>query len=195
DNKLGSAIARGQTGDDNRSGARWGDGGRRADHPPDGSPRTGSDSVPRAGPRGDEGSMSSMRGVVRVALALAVLGGSRGRAGEGESTAGGEVFVARLVRPDRQAAEMLRLFQGARWSDPAAALAAWKQGTRDAVSLGKPAEAVIALFNPEMIAEWRALDGAELRIGLEHATGELGWLAILPRDDGTVAAGITAMRL
>jgi hypothetical protein len=139
--------------------------------------------------------MGSMRGIVRLALVLAALAGMRGRAAGAETAAEGEVFIARLVHPDRQAAEVLRLFEGARWRDPAAALAAWKRSTRDPLSLGKPAEALIALFNPEMIAEWRTLDRAELRITVDASSGKLGWFTVVPRDDGTVAAGITAMRL
>jgi hypothetical protein len=139
--------------------------------------------------------MSSMRGVVRLLLILAVIGRIQGRAVGGEPAAEGDVFVARLVHPDQQAAEVLRLFEGARWRNPAAALAAWKQSTRDSISLGKPAEALIALFNPEMIAEWRSLDGAELRVAVNPSSGELGWFTLVPRDDGTVAAGIIAMRL
>ena len=46
-----------------------------------------------------------------------------------------------------------------------------------------------------MAHEWRSLDEAEIRVGAEAGTGELGWSAVIPRDDGTVAAGVTAMRL
>jgi hypothetical protein len=129
---------------------------------------------------------------VWVLVAFAVMiGPAVGR----ETIPDGEaVAIVRLVRPDRQAAEVLRLFEGARWSDPAAALAAWKQRTDD-TGLGKPLEAVIALFNPEMTREWRSLDDSEIRIELDSATGELGWLVLISRDDGTLAAGITAMRL
>jgi hypothetical protein len=139
--------------------------------------------------------MSSLRGIVRLGLVLAVLVGIRGIAAGGEPASEGDALVARLVHPDRQAAEVLRLFEGARWSDPASALAAWKQEARGVVPLGKPAEALIALFNPEMVAEWRAFDGAEIHLAADPSSGDLGWFAFVPRDDGTVAAGITAMRL
>jgi hypothetical protein len=138
-----------------------------------------------------------MDGKVRslpLALVISVLGAVRGGAAGGEPASESEAFVARLVHPDRQAAEVLRLFEGARWRDPAAALAGWKQQKPDA-GLGKPIEAVIALFNSEMAQEWRSFDHAEIRIGLEPANGALGWFALIPRDDGTVAAGVTAMRL
>ena len=85
--------------------------------------------------------------------------------------------------------------KGARWSDPAAALAAWKQAEPGSGQLGKTAEAIIALFNPEMTSEWRTLDGAEVRIAFDATTGHLGWFALIPSDDGTLAAGITASRL
>jgi hypothetical protein len=135
-----------------------------------------------------------MKGVVRLATFLTAIVGIIGPAKGGEPAGLGEAFVVRLVRPDRQAQEVLRLFEGARWSDPAAALAAWKQRAPDA-DLGKPAEALIALFNPEMAREWRCLDDAEVRIVPERASGELGWFAVIPRDDGTLAAGITSMHL
>ena len=120
--------------------------------------------------------------------------GPLGRAACAQPTAEGEAFAARLVRPDLQAAEVLRLFEGTRWRDPAAALAAWKLSRSD-TGLGKAAEAVIALFNAEMAREWRSLDGAEIRIRPDRETGDLGWCVVVPHDDGTVAAGITAMRL
>ncbi len=46
-----------------------------------------------------------------------------------------------------------------------------------------------------MTAEWGALDGAEVRLRLDPATGGLEWFVVIPRDDGTLAAGITSMRL
>ncbi len=106
-----------------------------------------------------------------------------------------EPMVVRLVHPDRQATEFLRLFEGARAASPAAALATWKRATGHTGQLGKPIEAVIALFNPDMVPEWRVLDGAELRLGFEPDDGSPRWFAIVPRDDGTVAAAITASRL
>ena len=139
--------------------------------------------------------MNGKAAIVPVALLLAVFDGILDRADGGEPEAEGDAFVARLVHPDRQATEVLRLFEGARWSDPAAALAGWKQRNGNSVPIGKPAEAVIALFNPEMAAEWRALDGAEFRVGLDPTNGGLEWCALIPRDDGTVAAAVTAMRL
>lgn len=128
--------------------------------------------------------------VVLVGMACGILG----RAAGGEPGSDGEALAVRLIHPDRQAAEILHLFDGARWRDPAAALAAWKHRHPDS-GLGKPAEAVIALFNPEMADECRALDDAEIRVEIDRATGAAGWFVVVPHDDGTVAAGITAMRL
>jgi hypothetical protein len=139
--------------------------------------------------------MSGKAAILGFALLLVALGGGIDRVYSGEPKAEETAFVARLVHPDRQAAEVLRLFEGARWGDPAATLAAWKQRTGNVAPIGKPAEALIALFNPEMAVEWRAFDDAEIRVGLDPKTGGLEWLAIVPRDDGTVAAGVTAMRL
>jgi hypothetical protein len=135
-----------------------------------------------------------MKGVARLAPVLTAIAGIISPARGGEPAGQGEAFVARLVHPDRQAREVLRLFEGARWSDPAAARAAWKQRSPD-TDLGKPTEALIALFNREMAPEWRCLDDAEVRIGPEPASGELGWFVVIPRDDGTLAAAITAMHL
>ncbi len=104
-------------------------------------------------------------------------------------------LTVRLVRPEQQAAEILRMFEGARAPHPAAALAAWKRATPDLAILGKPLEALIAAFNPEMVPEWRVLDQAELRIDLNAADGRTRWHALMPRDDGSVAAVVTALRL
>ena len=54
--------------------------------------------------------------------------------------------------PTGKPLEVLKLFAGARVAHPAAALAAWKRSARDPHQLGKPLEAVIAIFNPEMAA-------------------------------------------
>ena len=45
----------------------------------------------------------------------------------GEPSEKGMPLLVRLVHPDRQAAEFLRLFEGSRTTSPAAALATWKQ--------------------------------------------------------------------
>lgn len=132
-----------------------------------------------------------MRGLARVVVAVV---GMLGAAIGGEPAGEGDVLVARLVHPDRQAQEVLKLFEGARWRDPAAALADWKQRT-PGNGLGKEVEALIALFNPEMAREWSCLDQAELRVGVEPATRALGWSVLIPRDHGTVAAAVTAMHL
>ena len=116
-------------------------------------------------------------------------------ASHGELRAGDDTLVMRLVHPDQQAARVLSLFEGARAPHPAAALAAWKRATRDPGQLGKPLEAVIALFNPEMVPEWRVMHEAELHVDLGSPDGKPRWYALVPRDDGTLAAAITAARL
>lgn len=100
-----------------------------------------------------------------------------------------------LIHPDRLAAAGIRLFQGTRAAHPAAALAAWKRATADPNQLGKTLEAVIALGNPEMVREWRVFHEAELRYRLDPETGWGGWRLSIPRDDGTVASLITALRV
>jgi hypothetical protein len=104
-------------------------------------------------------------------------------------------LTVRLVHPDQQAAEVVRIFEGAAAPHPAAALAAWKRSTRNPAILGKPLDALIAAFNPEMAREWRVLDQAELRVDLNQADGRPRWHALVPHDDGTIAAAITALRL
>ena len=51
------------------------------------------------------------------------------------------------------------------------------------------------MCNPDMVREWRVLDGAELRVGLDPDDGSTSWFAIVPHDDGTIAAAMTAARL
>ena len=51
--------------------------------------------------------------ILPVVLLILVLGALPWRAAGGEPTSPGEAFVARLVHPERQADEVLRLFQGA----------------------------------------------------------------------------------
>ncbi len=104
-------------------------------------------------------------------------------------------LALRVIRPDRQAAQLIKLFDGSRAAHPAAALAAWKRATRDPLQLGKTLEAVIALANPEMVSEWRIFDQAELRMNLRPNNGTTRWHAVVPRDDGTAASMITAFRL
>jgi hypothetical protein len=106
-----------------------------------------------------------------------------------------EALLVQIVHPERQAAEVLRLFEGARAPHPAAALAGWKRATHEPMQLGKPLEAVIALFNPEMIPEWRIMHATEVGFGIRAVDGKPRFYAIVPHDDGTLAAVITADRL
>ena len=78
---------------------------------------------------------------------------------------------------------------------PAAALAAWERATQSPNQLGKPLEALIAMFNPEMAQEWRVLHDAELCLDLGSIDGKARWYAVVPRDDGTLSAAVTATRL
>jgi hypothetical protein len=90
---------------------------------------------------------------------------------------------------------VLKLFEGSRAQHPAAALAAWKKATHQSGQLGKPLEALIAFFNPEMSHEWRVLHAAELCVNWDGADGRPRWHATVPKDDGTVAAAVTALRM
>ena len=106
-----------------------------------------------------------------------------------------ESLAVRLIHPERQAEDVLKLFEGSPVKHPAAALAAWKKATHQSGQLGKPVEALIAFFNPEMSQEWRVLHAAEFCVNWEGADGRPRWHAIVPKDDGTVAAGATALRM
>src|SRR5262249_46472001 len=101
-------------------------------------------------------------------------------------------LTVRLVRPDEQLKRVVSLFEGTRSPHPPAALAAWKHARGRAATLGKPIEAVIALFNPTMVDEVRSLDDAEFRLtGFEPDTGRIRWRAMIPGDDGSLNAFAT----
>jgi hypothetical protein len=136
---------------------------------------------------------SSIR--LQWALAAAALCAAPIVSARAQSSPEDEALVVRLIHPDRQAARWLQLFQGTRAPHPAWALAAWKRATRDPVLLGKPLEAVIAAFNPEMVDEWSRFHDAELHLGYSARDGNPRWYARLPCDDGTIAAAISARRL
>jgi hypothetical protein len=131
----------------------------------------------------------------RLAAMALVIVGQTGSLARARSTDEDHALIVRLVHPDRQAAEVLRLFEGSRAASPAAALAAWKQAAPNSTRLGKPLEAVIALFNGEMVREWGVFHDTELRLDEDPADRSLRWFAIVPHDDGAIAAAITASRL
>ncbi len=54
---------------------------------------------------------------------------------------------------------------------------------------------MIALFNPEMAPEWGVLHDAELVWNWNKTDDAPRWLATAPRDDGTLAAAVTAQRI
>lgn len=102
-------------------------------------------------------------------------------------------LVVRAERPDEQLRRLLALFDGARAASPAEALAGWRRATGRDDGLPKAEQAVIALFNPEMVAELRTLDGAEAALGFDGDRPR--WAATVPGDDGTFAALATALAL
>jgi hypothetical protein len=134
------------------------------------------------------GALLAMLAVVPGAVCLDA------RAGDASQDQG-DTLVVHLVHPEGQAAALLKLFDGARMRHPAAALAAWKAAARPPRDLGKPLEAFIAFFNPEMTDEWRVMHGARLAVSWDAAHGRPSWHALVPRDDGTIAAAVAAMRL
>jgi hypothetical protein len=139
--------------------------------------------------------MRRIRTMLFRPVVLAVLQALVGSRVQGGESPGGPEVVFRLIRPDRQAATALRLFEDCRAPHPAAALAAWKRATRDRNQLGKPLEAVISFFNPEMVREWHVMHEAKLQLGLDPDTGKPRWSLVVPHDDGTIAALVTSLRL
>ncbi|HWE36736.1 MAG TPA: hypothetical protein VG406_09225 [Isosphaeraceae bacterium] len=129
-----------------------------------------------------------LHGAVGLVIAVATAIGA-GDEPEGEKR---PAVSVRLTRPDQELHDLLALFEGARAPSPAAALAAWK--LRTGKTLGKPAEAMIALLNPEMVRDLRTLDGAEALVAFD-ADGRAHGSATIPRDDGTFAALATALAL
>ena len=139
-----------------------------------------------------------IRKVAERIVSTVVLLGWLGTASPGQDLRQADASQAlsvRLVRPQQQAAAVLSLFEGCPVPHPAAALAAWKRASREPDRLGKPLEAVISFFNPEMVRECGTFDGTEFlyRMGAKPEGAE--WRMIVPRDDGTLAAMITAFRL
>jgi hypothetical protein len=105
------------------------------------------------------------------------------------------VLTVRLTHPEVQGGRLIDLFKGSRAPHPAAALAAWKHATKGRSGLGKRLEALIATINPQMVRESRLLDGAEFRLALLPGTGQPRWRVVVPHDDGSIAALVTALAL
>jgi hypothetical protein len=101
--------------------------------------------------------------------------------------------LVQVIRPERQLAQLLALFEGARAPHPAAALASWRRATGDHEPLDKATQAGLALLNPDMVDEVRRLDGATMALGI--TADWWWWRATIPRDDGTFAALATALAL
>lgn len=99
----------------------------------------------------------------------------------------------RAIHPDRQLAELLRLFDGSRAAHPAAALSAWRRATGRHDGLSKAAQAALAALNPEMVPELRVLDGAEVDLWFQGP--QRAWYALIPHDDGSLAALAAALAL
>jgi len=104
------------------------------------------------------------------------------------------VVSVRLIRPDLQGSAVIDLFRGSRASHPAAALAAWRHANGNH-GLSKPLEALISLFNPPMVRELKAFDSAEFVLRFAPETGAARWSALIPRDDGSLGALVTAIAL
>lgn len=103
--------------------------------------------------------------------------------------------VVRAIHPDRLAAAVIALFEGSPAANPAEAMAAWRRATGEHDALGKPVQAVAALFNPAMVPEWRMLDGAELALITTGGAPVFRWGLLFPNDDDAITALITSLRL
>lgn len=103
-------------------------------------------------------------------------------------------FRVRIVRPDEQWRRAIALFEGSKAANPAAALAAWRNGRGGEVKMSKGMQALIACFNPAMIDETRLLDGSELDLGWD-GDGSMHWRFLIPKDDGTFSSLATAFAL
>jgi hypothetical protein len=137
-------------------------------------------------------SLGVLAWIVAMLLGTVSRDARAGEAGEDQ----GDLLVVHLVHPEGQAAALMKLFEGARARHPAAALAAWKAAAaRPPRELGKPLEALIALFNPEMSREWRVMHGVRVAVNWDAARARPAWHAVIPQDDGTIAAAVAAMRL
>ena len=97
-------------------------------------------------------------------------------------------ITVRAVRPDRELAALLRLFEGSRTASPAAALSAWKRASREPKRLGKVGDALLATLNPAMVREFESIDAAEVTFSLAPGSDRWRWRAWFPHDDGTLAA-------
>lgn len=123
--------------------------------------------------------------LARVVLLMALAAGSA-HAEEVKT-----VLQVRLDRPDEQLTSLLALFKDSPAPHPAAALAMWREATGDPEILNKTQQALIAALNPEMVSELRTLEGASAYL-VTDGDDQLGWELIIPADDGTWAALITA---
>ena len=138
---------------------------------------------------------AGFEGVAFIAAAACLIWLAGGRPALAEEPKLEPAVVVRAIQPERQAAAVIDLFAGSRAANPAAALAAWRRATGNHDAIGKPLQAVAALFNPEMVSEWRAFDGARFDLAVEGARPGPLWALIAPKDDGALAALITSLRL
>ena len=103
-------------------------------------------------------------------------------------------LTIRILHPDLQGASVIRLFEGSRAANPAEALAAWRHATTT-MGLGKRREALISVFNPAMVRELKIFEGARFNFRVDPESGAMRWQAVMPEDDGTLAALATAVAL
>jgi hypothetical protein len=133
--------------------------------------------------------------VPRWAALILLWGGTQLYAQDRGGSDSTELITLRLIHPERQAADFLRLFEGSPAPHPAAALASWKQVSGEPAKLGKPTEAILSFFNPDMVGELRSFHDSRLVVGLAPDTGSLWWTWFVPKDDGSLDAMITSLRL
>ncbi len=137
-------------------------------------------------------SLASTRKFVYILLCIIINSILYVRSSRGEPPA--TALRVRIVKPDEQWRRAIALFEGSKAANPAAALAAWRNGRGGEVKMSKGMQALIACFNPAMIDETRLLDGSELDLGWD-GDGLMHWRFMIPKDDGTFSSLATAFAL
>ena len=145
-------------------------------------------------------SMNKFPSLLAVCIALLLellVWEPRAGAKETEPAAPDDPIVVHLIHPDRQAATIRAdLSKDVPLPTPSGRTGGLEAAPcADPDQLGKPLEAVIAFFNPEMVREWSAFHDTRLLLGFDPATGSGRWRLAVPGDDGSLAALITALRL
>ena len=135
-----------------------------------------------------------------IAACVALLAGlllmePRASAIEFEQATSDEPIVVRLIHPIGRPPRCFACLRDVPRHTPQRRRGLEAVKSRDPNQLGKPLEAVISFFNPEMVREWSVFHEARFQLGFDPETGSGRWRLTVPGDDGTLARLITALRL